>query len=81
MVIDKVKSLKSEIPSHFSQVLNLVLLTLLTYVLIRFCPANVVQNYLLASSMVYLSCLHLVRQIYDYGNFTYDVRAFILITN
>ena len=60
---------------HNSQVLNLVLLTFLTYLFVLFCPVDLVQNYLLVSSIIYLSCLHLTRQIYDYGNFTYDVSA------
>ena len=40
---------------------------------------NLVQTYLLVFCLIYLSCLHLVRQIYDYGNFTYDVSAAAMI--
>lgn len=53
-----------------SQVLNLVFLTFITYFLVRFCPMNVVQRFIFSASVIYLSALHLVRQIYDYGSYT-----------
>lgn len=38
-----------------------------------FCPVNVVQRFVFFASVIYLSCLHLVRQIYDYGSYTIDI--------
>lgn len=59
--------------------LNLVFLTFITYFLVRFCPVNVVQRFIFSASVIYLSALHLVRQIYDYGSYTLDITGTAMI--
>ncbi|RWS04110.1 lysophospholipid acyltransferase 2-like protein [Dinothrombium tinctorium] len=55
------------------QISNLLVMGMLCYIAMITCKANVVQRVVLFVAMFYLSYLHLLRLIQEYGSYTVDI--------
>ncbi|CAB3224182.1 unnamed protein product [Arctia plantaginis] len=63
------------------QSIHLPMMPMITYILLKSVPHHIMGNVTLAVSMLYLSCLHLHRQIYHTGDYTLDITGpFMVIT-
>lgn len=61
------------------QAVHLAGLPALCYIIIRTQDPQIMQRMVLAVSIFYLSCIHLHRQVYDYGSFTLDVTGPLMV--
>lgn len=61
------------------QSIHLSILPMLNYVLIKSVPHHIMGNVTLAASMIYLSCLHLHRQIYHTADYTLDITGPLMV--
>ncbi|XP_053607608.1 lysophospholipid acyltransferase 6 isoform X2 [Plodia interpunctella] len=52
---------------------------MMTYILLKTVPENVMANVVLAASMIYLSCLHLHRQLYHTADYTLDITGPLMV--
>ncbi|XP_072931997.1 lysophospholipid acyltransferase 6 isoform X2 [Epargyreus clarus] len=52
---------------------------MISYVLLKVIPIHLVGNVILAASMVYLSCLHLHRQIYHNADYSLDITGPLMV--
>ncbi|XP_037293911.1 lysophospholipid acyltransferase 2 [Manduca sexta] len=61
------------------QAVHLSVLPMLSYVLLKTVPHNTMGNVILTASMLYLSCLHLHRQIYHTADYTLDITGPLMV--
>ncbi|XP_026725019.1 lysophospholipid acyltransferase 1 [Trichoplusia ni] len=61
------------------QAIHLSVLPMLTYTLLKSVPHRIMGNVILAASMIYLSCLHLHRQIYHTADYTLDITGPLMV--
>ncbi|XP_066994422.2 lysophospholipid acyltransferase 6 [Anabrus simplex] len=61
------------------QAIHLAGLPALCYIVMRTQDPHVMQRMVLAVALVYLSCIHLHRQIYDYGSYTLDITGPLMV--
>lgn len=61
------------------QSIHLSMLPMLSYVLLKTVPHHLMGNVILAASMLYLSCLHVHRQIYHTGDCTLDITGPLMV--
>ncbi|KAE8738835.1 hypothetical protein FOCC_FOCC015667, partial [Frankliniella occidentalis] len=61
------------------QAIHLAGLPAICYVVMRFQDPKIMQKAVLAVALFYLSCIHLHRQIYDYGSYTLDITGPLMV--
>ncbi|CAH2106412.1 unnamed protein product [Euphydryas editha] len=61
------------------QAVHLSVLPMLSYTLLKTVPQHIMGNIILAASMLYLSCLHLHRQIYHTANYSLDITGPLMV--
>nr|ATJ44616.1 acetyltransferase 23 [Helicoverpa armigera] len=61
------------------QAIHLSVLPMLTYTLLKSVKHQIMGNVILAVSMIYLSCLHLHRQIYHTADYTLDITGPLMV--
>ncbi|CAK1547187.1 unnamed protein product [Leptosia nina] len=61
------------------QAIHLSVLPMITYVLFKTISQHLIGNIVLAVSMVYLSCIHLHRQIYHTADYTLDITGPLMV--
>nr|XP_022910561.1 membrane-bound O-acyltransferase domain-containing protein 2 [Onthophagus taurus] len=61
------------------QAIHLAGLPALCYIVIRTTSPDIMQRLVLAVALLYLSCIHLHRQIYDYASYTLDISGPLMI--
>ncbi|XP_045497114.1 lysophospholipid acyltransferase 6 [Colias croceus] len=61
------------------QSIHLSVLPMLTYVLLKTVPQHLMGNVVLAASMLYLSCIHLHRQIYHTADYSLDITGPLMV--
>ncbi|XP_022834842.1 lysophospholipid acyltransferase 2 [Spodoptera litura] len=61
------------------QAIHLSVLPMLTYTMLKSVSHNIMGNVILAVSMVYLSCLHLHRQIYHTADYSLDITGPLMV--
>ncbi|CAF4922097.1 unnamed protein product [Pieris macdunnoughi] len=61
------------------QAIHLSVLPMITYVLLKIFPQHIIGNIVLAVSIVYLSCIHLHRQIYHTADYTLDITGPLMV--
>ncbi|XP_054266033.1 lysophospholipid acyltransferase 6-like [Macrosteles quadrilineatus] len=61
------------------QAVHLAGLPALCYLVLRTQDPHIFQSLVLAVSMFYLSCIHIHRQIYDYGSLTLDITGPLMV--
>lgn len=61
------------------QAIHIAALPAVCYIVIRTQSPAVVQRSVFLVAMTYLLCVHLVRQIYDYGSYTLDITGPLMI--
>lgn len=61
------------------QAIHLAGLPAVCYVVMRFQDPKIMQKAVLAVALFYLSCIHLHRQIYDYGSYTLDITGPLMV--
>ncbi|XP_049869292.1 lysophospholipid acyltransferase 6 [Pectinophora gossypiella] len=61
------------------QAVHLSVLPMLTYTLLKTVPNHLTGNVILAASMIYLSCLHMHRQIYHTADYTLDITGPLMV--
>ncbi|XP_026750436.1 lysophospholipid acyltransferase 6 [Galleria mellonella] len=61
------------------QAIHLSVLPMLSYTLLKTVPQHLMGNVILAVSMLYLSCLHLHRQIYHTADYTLDITGPLMV--
>ncbi|XP_047529650.1 lysophospholipid acyltransferase 6 isoform X1 [Vanessa atalanta] len=61
------------------QAVHLSVLPMLSYMLLKTVPQRLTGNIILAASMIYLSCLHLHRQIYHTANYNLDITGPLMV--
>ncbi|KAL4712267.1 hypothetical protein ACJJTC_004029 [Scirpophaga incertulas] len=61
------------------QAIHLSVLPMMSYALINASPRHIIGNIVLAASMLYLSCLHLHRQIYHTADYTLDITGPLMV--
>ncbi|KAK5650034.1 hypothetical protein RI129_001063 [Pyrocoelia pectoralis] len=61
------------------QAIHLAGLPALCYIVIRTQSPEIMQRMVLAIALVYLSCIHLHRQVYDYGSYTLDITGPLMV--
>lgn len=61
------------------QAIHLAGLPAICYIVIRTQDPNVMQRMVLVVALTYLSCIHLHRQIYDYGSYTLDITGPLMV--
>lgn len=61
-----------------SQIWNLWTMGMVSYILIKSCNPNIVQDVVLFVSIFYLSYLHLRRQLNSNGNYVVDITAYVV---
>lgn len=62
-----------------AQAIHLAGLPAICYVVMRFQDPKIMQKAVLAVALFYLSCIHLHRQIYDYGSYTLDITGPLMV--
>ncbi|KAF5297472.1 hypothetical protein FQR65_LT10008 [Abscondita terminalis] len=65
--------------SGVRQALHLAGLPALCYIIIRTQNPEMMQRMVLATALIYLSCIHLHRQTYDYGSYTLDITGPLMV--
>ncbi|XP_028027027.1 lysophospholipid acyltransferase 1 isoform X1 [Bombyx mandarina] len=61
------------------QAIHMSVLPMLNYALFKTVPHHIMGNLTLAASMIYLSCLHLHRQIYHTADYTLDITGPLMV--
>ncbi|KAL0841241.1 hypothetical protein ABMA28_014971 [Loxostege sticticalis] len=61
------------------QAIHISVLPMMTYILLRTTPQHLIGNIILTASMLYLSCLHLHRQIYHTADYTLDITGPLMV--
>ncbi|CAH0397891.1 unnamed protein product [Chilo suppressalis] len=61
------------------QSIHLSVLPMMSYTLIKTIPRHLTGNVILATSMLYLSCLHLHRQIYHTADYSLDITGPLMV--
>lgn len=61
------------------QAIHLAILPALCYVAMRTQNPRNMQRVVLAIALIYLSCIHFHRQIYDYGSYTLDITGPLMV--
>ncbi|KAL0102364.1 hypothetical protein PUN28_018705 [Cardiocondyla obscurior] len=61
------------------QAIHLTILPALCYVAMRTQNPRNMQRVVLAIALIYLSCIHFHRQIYDYGSYTLDITGPLMV--
>ncbi|XP_059047018.1 lysophospholipid acyltransferase 6 [Achroia grisella] len=61
------------------QAIHLSVLPMLSYTLLKTVPQHLMGNIILSASMLYLSCLHLHRQIYHTADYTLDITGPLMV--
>ncbi|KAJ2946043.1 hypothetical protein O0L34_g4962 [Tuta absoluta] len=61
------------------QAIHLSVLPMLSYTLLKIVPHHVMGNVVLAASMMYLSCLHVHRQIYHTADYSLDITGPLMV--
>ncbi|KAF2885530.1 hypothetical protein ILUMI_20680 [Ignelater luminosus] len=61
------------------QAIHLAGLPALCYIVIRTQSPQIMQRMVLAVALIYLSCIHLHRQMYDYGSYTLDITGPLMV--
>ncbi|CAH0723417.1 unnamed protein product, partial [Brenthis ino] len=61
------------------QAVHISVLPMLSYFLLKMVPKHLAGNIILAASMIYLSCLHLHRQIYHTADYTLDITGPLMV--
>ncbi|XP_075973517.1 lysophospholipid acyltransferase 6 [Anticarsia gemmatalis] len=61
------------------QAVHLSMLPMLSYILLKTVPHYLMGNVILAASILYLSCLHLHRQIYHTADYTLDITGPLMV--
>ncbi|XP_068631725.1 lysophospholipid acyltransferase 6 [Battus philenor] len=61
------------------QAVHLSVLPMLSYILLKTLPHRIMGNVILAASMLYLSCVHLHRQLYHTADFTLDITGPLMV--
>ncbi|XP_013199818.2 lysophospholipid acyltransferase 6 [Amyelois transitella] len=61
------------------QAIHLSVLPMMSYILLKTIPEHVMANGVLAASMIYLSCLHLHRQLYHTADYSLDITGPLMV--
>ncbi|XP_017772737.1 PREDICTED: lysophospholipid acyltransferase 1 [Nicrophorus vespilloides] len=61
------------------QAIHLAGLPALCYIVIRTTNPQIMQRLVLAVALIYLSCIHLHRQVYDYGSYSLDITGPLMV--
>ncbi|CAG9584648.1 unnamed protein product [Danaus chrysippus] len=61
------------------QAVHLSVLPMIGYILLRTLSPNLMGNVILAASMIYLSCIHLHRQIYHTADYSLDITGPLMV--
>ncbi|XP_052740257.1 lysophospholipid acyltransferase 6 isoform X2 [Bicyclus anynana] len=61
------------------QAVHLSVLPMLSYTLLKSGPQHLIGNITLTASMLYLSCLHVHRQMYHTGDYTLDITGPLMV--
>ncbi|XP_032520676.2 lysophospholipid acyltransferase 6 isoform X1 [Danaus plexippus] len=61
------------------QAVHLSVLPMIGYILLRMLSPNLMGNAILAASMIYLSCIHLHRQIYHTADYSLDITGPLMV--
>ncbi|XP_041978280.1 lysophospholipid acyltransferase 2 [Aricia agestis] len=61
------------------QAVHLSMLPMISYILLKFVPQHLTGNVILLSSMIYLSCIHLHRQIYHTADYSLDITGPLMV--
>ncbi|CAH2037474.1 unnamed protein product, partial [Iphiclides podalirius] len=61
------------------QAVHLSVLPMLSYILLKTLPNRIMGNVILTVSMLYLSCLHLHRQLYHTADYTLDITGPVMV--
>ncbi|XP_049773734.1 lysophospholipid acyltransferase 6 isoform X1 [Schistocerca cancellata] len=59
--------------------LHIAGLPALCYIVMRTQDPHIMQRMVLAVALIYLSCIHLHRQVYDYGSYTLDITGPLMV--
>ena len=62
-----------------SQAIHLAGLPILCYIVMCTQNPRNMQNFVLATALIYLSCVHYHRQIYNYGSYTLDITGPLMV--
>lgn len=62
-----------------AQAIHLAGLPAVCYVVIRIMDPKIMQLAVLSVALFYLSCIHLHRQVYDYGSYTLDITGPLMV--
>ncbi|XP_013143611.1 PREDICTED: lysophospholipid acyltransferase 2 [Papilio polytes] len=61
------------------QAVHLSILPMLSFILLKTLPHRIMGNVILTTSMLYLSCLHLHRQLYHTANYSLDITGPLMV--